>query len=101
MHFKTIHVNNSWMSTADSHGFGYIKEEDYVKLMEAHGFRVDDAKTVPLKYMLDRDFVKNFFKSTLLTSFPELTGETRKEFFTEFISRVKAQNMPVWYSNRL
>ena len=57
--------------------------------------QVDDAKTIPLKYMLDKDFTKNFFKSTLLTSFPELTGDTRKEFFTEYINRVKAQTEPV------
>lgn len=94
MHFKTIHVNNSWMSTVDSNGLGYIEEGDYVKLMENHGFRVDDAKTIPLKYVLNKDFTKNFFKSTLLTSFPELTGDNRNQFFTEFIGRIKEQSQP-------
>jgi len=55
---------------------------------------VDSAKTIPLRYMLDKDFTRNFFKSTLLTSFPELVGNTRKEFFTEYIGRVKAQTKP-------
>ena len=45
--------------------------------------------------MLDKNFTKNFFKSTLLTSFPELKGDTRKAFFTEYIERVKAQTKPV------
>jgi len=94
MYFKTIHVNNGWMSTVDSDGHGYIEEKDYVRLMENHGFQVDGVNTIPLKYKLDRNFVKNFFKSTVLTSFPELTGDTRKAFFTEYISRVKAQNSP-------
>jgi len=94
MHFKTVHVNNSWMSTADSNGLGFIEEGDYVKLMESHGFRVDDAKTIPLKYKLDKNFTKEFFKSTLLTSFPELTGDNRNLFFTEFIGRVKEQGQP-------
>lgn len=94
MHFKTVHENNSWMTTVDSNGFGYIEQGDYVKLMENHGFRVDDAKTIPLKYMLDKNFTKNFFKSTLLTSFPELTGESRTKFFTEFIGRVREQSQP-------
>jgi hypothetical protein len=57
--------------------------------------QVDDAKTIPLKYMLDKNFTKNFFKSTLLTSFPELTGDTRKASFTEYIDRVKEQSKPV------
>ena len=60
---------------------------------------MDDAKTIPLRYMLDKDFTKNFFKSTLLTSFPELTGDVRKAFFTEFIDRVKAQSVPVRLKN--
>jgi len=94
MHFKTIHVNNDWMSrsTVDPDGHGYIEEGDYVRLMENNGFQVESAKTIPLKYKLDRNFVKNFFKATVLTSFPELTGDTRKAFFTEFIARVKAEN---------
>merc|ERR1719400_738837 len=37
---------------------------------------------------------KNFFKSTLLTSFPELTGDNRRQFFTEFIGRIKEQSQP-------
>ena len=45
--------------------------------------------------MLDKNFTKNFFKSTLLTSFPELKGDTRKAFFTEYIERVKDQTKPV------
>jgi len=94
MHFKTVHVNNSWMSTVDSHGYGNIEESDYIKLLETHGFRVDSAKTIPLEYVLSKEFTKNFFKSTLLTSFPELTGENRNKFFTEYIGRIKEQSSP-------
>jgi len=108
MHFKTVHVNTGWMTTADETvvkeargennfggaGNGYIEESDYVKLLDNHGFKVDSAKTIPLRYMLDKNFTRNFFKSTLLTSFPELQGNIRKEFFSEYIERVKAQTKP-------
>jgi len=82
MHFKTAHVNKAWMS------HDYIELSDYVGLLEAKGFKVDGAKDVPLNYLFDKDFKKNFFKSTLLTSFPELQGEARKSFFNEYIKRV-------------
>jgi len=89
MHFKTVHQNNSWMSTINKNGFGDMITEDFVKLMENNGFRVDDAKTVPLKYKFETDFIRNYFKSVVMTSFPELQGDTRKKFFNEFIPRVK------------
>ena len=89
IHYKTVHVNNSWMSTVDQSGYGNITEEDFVKLIQSKGFRVDDAKTIPLEYKLDRDFVHNFFRQTIMTSFPELVGEKRKEFFNEYIPRVR------------
>ena len=89
MHFKTVHQNNSWMSTINKNGFGDMITEDFVKLMENNGFRVDDAKTVPLKYKFETDFIRNYFKSVVITSFPELQGDTRKKFFNEFIPRVK------------
>jgi len=94
MHFKTIHVNNEWMSTVDQEGHGSIEEEDYVRLMENHGFQVDGVKTIPLNYKITRTWIKNIFKSIMLTSFPELTGDKRKAFFTEYISRVKELNSP-------
>ena len=89
IHYKTVHVNNSWMSTVDQSGYGNITEEDFVRLIESKGFRVDEAKTIPLEYKLDKDFVKNFFKQTIMTSFPDLVGEKRKEFFSEYIPRVR------------
>ena len=98
MHFKTCHQNNSWMSTVDKHGYGNIIAEDFTKLMENHGFRVDDAQTIPLKYKFEESFIKNYFKSVVLTSFPELQGETRKKFFTEFIPRVKELNTLVSFN---
>ena len=98
MHFKTCHQNNSWMSTVDKHGYGNITAEDFTKLMENHGFRVDDAQTIPLKYKFEESFIKNYFKSVVLTSFPELQGETRKKFFTEFIPRVKELNTLVSFN---
>ena len=89
IHYKTVHVNNSWMSTVDQSGYGNITEEDFVKLIESKGFRVDDAKTIPLEYKFDKDFIKNFFKQTIMTSFPDLVGEKRTEFFNEYIPRVR------------
>ena len=89
MHYKTVHKNSSWMSTIDKHGYGNITAEDFAKLMETSGFRVDDAQTLPLEYKFEEDFIRNYFKSVVLTSFPELQGETRKKFFSEFIPRIK------------
>ena len=89
IHYKTVHVNNSWMSTVDKNGYGDITQDDFVKLMETNGFRVDQAKTIPLEYKLDNDFVKNFFKQTIMTSFPELVGDKRTQFFKEYIPRVR------------
>ena len=93
MHFKTVHVNTSWMTTADetgagnNHAFiilpkydqhiirfmimpsimtvryysndsilnatgnGYIKESDYVKLLENHGFQVTIYKVNLKSYL--------------------------------------------------
>ena len=82
----------------DKHGYGNITAEDFSKLMEALGFRVDDAQTIPLKYKFEESFIKNYFKSVVLTSFPELQGETRKKFFTEFILRVKELNTLVSFN---
>ena len=73
----------------DQSGYGNITQEDFAKLIESKGFRVDEAKTIPLDYKLDKDFVHNFFKQTILSSFPELVGEKRKEFFSEYIPRVR------------
>ena len=77
------------MSTVDQTGYGDIIQEDFVRLMESKGFRVDHARTIPLEYKLDKDFVKNFFKQTIMTSFPELVGDKRTEFFKEYIPRVR------------
>ena len=77
------------MSTVDKNGYGDITQDDFVKLMETNGFRVDQAKTIPLEYKLDKDFVKNFFKQTIMTSFPELEGDKRTQFFKEYIPRVR------------
>ena len=77
------------MSTVDKNGYGDITQDDFVKLMETNGFRVDQAKTIPLEYKLDNDFVKNFFKQTIMTSFPELVGDKRMQFFKEYIPRVR------------
>ena len=93
MHFKTVNVNHGWMSTVDERtGYGNIKMEDFVKLMENNGFRVDEAKTVNLNYKLHKDFVERFVEETILNDFPELEGEEREEFFREFIPRVEELN---------
>ena len=61
MYFKTVNVNHGWMSTVDEKtGYGNIKREDFVRLMESHGFRVDEAKDVTLEYKLHPDFVEGF-----------------------------------------
>ena len=52
--------------------------------------KVQDSKTLPLKYNFTRDFTKNFFKSTILASIKEqVNEESRKELITEYISRVR------------
>ena len=66
--------NDGTVLTMSATGNGYIKESDYVQLLENHGFKgqdpkltlgnfqkisslvgqVDGAKTIPLRYMLDK-----------------------------------------------
>ena len=96
MHFKTVNVNNDWMTTVDKKtGYGNIKKEDFVKLMERLGFKVEDAKTVNLNYKLHKDFVDGFLQENILNDFPEIVGGEREEFFKEFISRVEQLNKVV------
>ena len=93
MHFKTVNVNHSWMSTVDEKtGYGNIDKEDFVKLMESLGFRVDEAKTVSLNYKLHKDFVKGFVQENIMNDFPEIEGEDREEFFKEYTTRRKQLN---------
>ena len=85
-----MNVNHGWMSTVDEKtGYGNIEREDFVKLLEAHGFRVEEAKTVTLDYKLHSDFVERFVQETIVHSFPEIVGEQRDQFFTEYFARVK------------
>ena len=96
MHFKTVNVNHSWMSTVDEKtGYGNIDKEDFVKLMESLGFRVDEAKTVSLNYKLHKDFVKGFVQENIMNDFPEIQGEEREEFFREYLPRVEQLNKVV------
>ena len=45
MWFKVVNENNDWMSTVDKKtGYGNIDKDDFVKLLESHGFRVRSAK---------------------------------------------------------
>ncbi|XP_023331074.1 uncharacterized protein LOC111703382 [Eurytemora carolleeae] len=92
-HFKTTHINNSWMSTVDKQGSGPIIEKDFVKLMESNGFKVQESRSLPLGYVLHKDFIKNYFRSTILTAFPEIQGEERKLFFTDYIRKMKELDM--------
>ena len=88
MHFKTVNVNHDWMSSVDKKtGYGNIVMEDFVKLVETQGFRVDESKAITLHYKLNKDFVSGFVKNTILTSFPEIEGQEREEFFREYIHR--------------
>ena len=42
MHFGTVNLNHGWMSTVDEKtGYGNIEKEDFVKLLESHGFRAE------------------------------------------------------------
>ena len=34
--------------------------------------QVQESKSIPLRYMFDKNFTRNYFKSTILTSFNEL-----------------------------
>ena len=88
MHFKIVNMHHDWMSNVDKKtGYGSITREDFVKLMEAHGFRVNQAETLTLNYKLSRDFVEGFKKKTILPAFPEIVGKDREEFFKEYIDR--------------
>jgi len=84
------HRNTSWMTTVDKQGRGPIIEGDYVNLLKNTGFKVKESKSLTLTYLLDKDFKKNYFKASILTAFPELKGDARKEFFNEFIGRLRA-----------
>lgn len=90
-HFKTVHRNNTWMSTVDHKGNGPIIEQDYVKLMQNNGFKVKFSKNQPLNYVFNDDFIRNFFKSTILTSFQELEPKEREMFLEEFVRWLKSQ----------
>jgi len=90
-HFKTVHRNNTWMSTVDHKGNGPIIERDYIKLMENNGFKVGFSKSQSLNYVFHDDFIRNFFKSTILTSFNELEKNEREMFLNEFVTRLKSQ----------
>jgi len=85
----TVHRNNSWMTTVNKDGIGPIVESDYVKLMENSGFKVAGSKSLALNYVFQRDFTRNFFKSKILTGFPQLQGEGRKAFLDEYLRRLK------------
>ena len=96
MHFKTVNVNHGWMSTVDEKtGYGNIKREDFVRLMESHGFSVDEAKAVPLEFKFSKEFLEAYIQNTLLAAFPEIMGEEREEFFKEYITRVDRLKKPV------
>lgn len=90
-HFKTVHRNNSWMTT-DKDGYGEITERDFVNLLESKGIKVASSKSLPLDYKLHREFTRNFFKSSILTAFQQIQGEERKAFFNEYIARIKAKD---------
>ena len=88
MHFKTVNVNHGWMSTVDEKtGYGNIKREDFVKLLESHGFRVEEAKDLTLEYKFSKKFSEGFRQNTISTAFPEIVGVEREEFFKEYINR--------------
>jgi len=89
-HFKTVHRNNSWMSTVDQKGYGPIIEQDYIKLMENNGFKVTYSKSQALNYVFHDDFIRNFYKSTILTSFNDLESKEREKFMEEYVTRLKS-----------
>ena len=85
-----VNLNHGWMSTVDEKtGYGNIEREDFVKLLESHGFRVEEAKDVTLDYKLHHDFVERFVEETIHHSFPEIVGEEREQFFAEYFARVR------------
>ena len=84
-HFLTVHQNTDWMKQ----GSGCITELDLADLMKDHGFRVDGSKTFPLKYRFTREFVMGFLKSVEKKAFPQLQGDVREKFFTEYMNRIK------------
>jgi len=90
-HFKTVHKNNSWMTTVDNKGNGPITERDYVKLMENNGFKVDFSQNQQFYYVFNEDFMRNFFKSNIRTCFNELQEKEKEQFMEEFVRRMRSQ----------
>ena len=100
MHFGTVNLNHGWMSTVDEKtGYGNIEREDFVKLLEGHGFRVKEAKNLTLEYKLSNKFSEGFRQNTILNAFPELVGVEREEFFKEYISRANQLKKIVSFLN--
>ena len=88
MWFKVVNENHDWMTTVDKKtGYGNIDKDDFVKLLESHGFRVRSAKTITLNYKFSKVFLDNFVKHAYADDFPGLVGDERKEFFEEFNTR--------------
>ena len=89
---KTRRVNHSWMSSVNTGGYGPIREEDFTKLMTSLGFCVKQSKTTKYQYKFDKTYLRNFeqtlFDPTDSTAFPELEGEDRHRFFSEFFTRI-------------
>ena len=90
MYYNTVNVDNDWMTNVDKKtGYGNIQVEDFVKLVENLGFRVDNVKTVGLDYKISEELVKGFVDAAHQNVWPEITGLERKEFFAEFIGRAE------------
>ena len=101
MHFGTVNLNHGWMSTVDEKtGHGNIEKEDFVKLLESQGFRVDEAKDVALEYKLSQKFAGGFIQNTILKAFPEIVGEEREEFFKEYMARADLLKKVVSFSKQ-
>ena len=101
MHFGTVNLNHGWMSTVDEKtGHGNIEKEDFVKLLESQGFRVDEAKDVSLKYKLSQKFAGGFIQNTILKAFPEIIGKEREEFFKEYMARADLLKKVVSFSKQ-
>jgi len=89
--FGTQHKNNSWLSTVDHNGRGAMTEGDYIKLMEANGFKVAFTASKTVNFTLSEDFMRNYFKTVFVPALSDMKENDKQQFLEEFVRRVRSQ----------
>jgi len=90
-HLGTQHKNNSWLSTVDHNGRGPITEGDYIKLMEANGFKVAFSAPKTVNLTFSEDFMRHFFKTVIVPALSDMKENDKQQFLEEYVRRVRSQ----------